>query len=150
LTSLALVFGAVTYLVGDYVAPLSERVASQLRAAFSGGLKLERSGAWIKERSPDGERSCSINVGSAERGSLLRNVRIFEFDADGRLTTRTIAAEADGGGGGTSSLRGGVVNCWHQAAVAPSAREEHLATSQWKSSLSPKVVAAAVLPVTTM
>jgi lipopolysaccharide export system permease protein len=150
LASLALAFGAITFVVGDYVAPFSERLASQLRASFSGSLKLGRSGAWIKERSPDGERSYSINVGSAERGTLLRNVRIFEFDADGRLVSRTVAAEADVGANGTWSLRDVAVTRWHEAGIESSAREEKLATSEWKSSLSPKVVAAAVLPVTTM
>ena len=67
--ALALVFGAITFVVGDYLAPISENFASQLRAAFRGSLKLERSGAWIKEHAdtPAGERSYSINVGSAER-----------------------------------------------------------------------------------
>ena len=150
LASLALLFGAVTFVVGDYVAPFSERFASQLRASLSGGLYLGRSGAWIKERSPDGERSFSINVGSAERGTQLRNVRIFEFDADGRLATRTVAAEAEVRRDGTWSLRDVTVTRWREAGVESSAREEKLATSEWKSSLSPKVVAAAVLPVTTM
>jgi len=150
LTSLALAFGAVTFVVGDYVAPFSERIASQLRAGFSGSLKLGRSGAWIKERSPDGEHSYSINVGSAERGTLLRDVRIFEFDADGRLTSRTVAAEADVDRDGTWALRDVAVTRWREAGVESSARREQLATSRWKSSLSPKVVAAAVLPVTTM
>jgi lipopolysaccharide export system permease protein len=49
LASLALVFGAVTFVVGDYVAPLSERIASPLRAGLSGSLKLGPSGARIKE-----------------------------------------------------------------------------------------------------
>ena len=49
LTSLALVFGLFTYVVGDYVAPFSERLASQLRVGAKGYLYLGRSGAWIKE-----------------------------------------------------------------------------------------------------
>jgi lipopolysaccharide export system permease protein len=152
LASLALAFGAVTFVVGDYVAPFSERVASQLRAGLRGGIYLGRSGAWIKERSSgaEGERSYSINVGSAERGTLLRDVRIFEFDADGQLLSRTSAAEADVQRDGTWTLREVTVTRWREAGVESSAREEHLARTEWKSSLSPKVVAAAVLPVTTM
>ncbi len=152
LTSLALIFGAFTFVVGDYVAPFSERVANQLRAGFSGGLDLGRSGAWIKEREagPNGERSYSINVGSAERGTLLHDVRIFEFDGDGRLVNRTAAAEADVGRDGTWTLKDATVTHWVEAGDASSARQEHLAQTAWKSSLSPKVVAAAVLPVTTM
>ena len=152
LTSLALVFGAFTFVVGDYVAPITARIGSQLRAAFSGSLKLGRSGAWIKERSsgPEGERSYSINVGSAGAGSVLRQVRIFEFDTDGRLLSRTSAAEAKVHRDGRWTLSDVVLTRWKEAGVESTARQERLATLDWKSSLSPKVVAAAVLPVTTM
>jgi len=152
LTSLALVFGAVTFVCGDYLAPVTERAASQLRAGFSGSLKLERSGAWIKEHAatPQGERSYSINVGSAEGGSMLRNVRIFEFDADGRLLTRTAAAEASVAKNGVWTLRDVVVTRWVESGLDPTVKQQELATLDWPSTLSPNVVAAAVLPVTTM
>lgn len=152
LASLALLFGAFTFVLGDFISPPSERLASQLRARFSGGLYLGRSGAWIKEREtgPKGERSYSIRVGSAERGTMLRDVRIFEFDGDGRLVNRTAAAEAEVGRDGTWTLQDATVTHWSEAGDASSAREERLARTVWKTSLSPKVVAAAVLPVTTM
>jgi lipopolysaccharide export system permease protein len=152
LAGLALVFGAITFVVGDYLAPASENVASQLRAAFRGSLKLDRSGAWIKEHAdtPAGERSYSINVGSAGAGSVLRQVRIFEFDGEGRLLSRTSAAEAKVHADGRWTLTDVEVTRWRDAGIASSARQEKLATLDWKSTLSPKVVAAAVLPVTTM
>ena len=152
LTILALVFGLVTFLCGDYLAPVSERVASQLRAGFNGGLKLDRAGAWIKEhaKTADGERSYSINVGSAEGGSTLRDVRIFEFDAAGRLLSRTAAAGAQVAADGVWTLRDAVVTSWVEAGANSTVKQEKLATLAWPSSLSPKVVAAAVLPVTTM
>ncbi|MGZ5241628.1 MAG: LPS export ABC transporter permease LptG [Caldimonas sp.] len=152
LTILALVFGLITFVFGDYLAPVSERWASQLRATFSGSLKLERSGAWIKEHetTPAGERSYSINVGSAEAGSTLRNVRIFEFDADGRLLVRTSAGEAKVARDGTWTLTDVAVTRWVDADAASVVNEERLPALTWKSTLSPQVVAAAVLPVTTM
>ncbi len=152
LTSLALVFGFVTFVCGDYLAPITERVASTLRAGFSGSLKLERSGAWIKEHAatPAGERSYSINVGSAEGGSTLRSVRIFEFDADGRLLTRTAAADASVAKNGVWTLRDVVVTRWVESGTDSTVKQESLATLDWPSTLSPDVVAAAVLPVTTM
>jgi lipopolysaccharide export system permease protein len=152
LTSLALVFGLFTFLVGDYVAPFSERVASQLRAGVRGGLSLGRSGAWIKEHSsgPTGEKSYSINVGSAERGTLLHDIRIYEFDADGRLLTRTAAAQAVVGKNGTWTLGDVTLTRWVDDGAASSARLEKLDRLDWHSTLSPNVVAAAVLPVTTM
>lgn len=152
LVSLALAFGAVTFVIGDVVSPLSERFASQLRAGFSGSLKLGSSGAWIKEHAHvgDGEHTYSINVGSAEGGTRLSDVRIFEFDADGRLVTRTAAARARVGRDGTWDLGDVVVTRWLDAGAESSAREEKLPRLDWHSSLSPDVVAAAVLPVTTM
>jgi lipopolysaccharide export system permease protein len=152
LASLALVFGAVTFVCGDYLAPISERLASQLHARFSGSLKLDRSGAWIKEhaKTPDGERSYSINVGAAEGGSTLRDVRIFEFDPDGRLVSRTFAAGAEVAKDGVWTLRDVDMTRWMEAGTNSSVKEEKLASLVWPSTLSPKVVAAAVLPVTTM
>ncbi|MEP7301066.1 MAG: LPS export ABC transporter permease LptG [Caldimonas sp.] len=152
LTSLALVFGLITFVFGDYLAPVSERIAGQLRAAFRGSLALERSGAWIKEHAatPAGERSYSINVGSAEAGSTLRKVRIFEFDGEGRLLARTSAAEARVGRDGTWALSDVTVTRWVEAAADSRVSHERFATLDWKSALSPEVVAAAVLPVTTM
>ena len=152
LTGLALAFGAITFIVGDYLAPISENVATQVRAAIRGGLKLERSGAWIKEHAdtPEGERSYSINVASAEAGTILRQVRIFEFDADGRLLSRISAAEAKVHADGRWTLTDVERTRWRDAGVASTARQEQLGSLDWKSTLSPKLVAAAVLPVTTM
>jgi lipopolysaccharide export system permease protein len=152
LVGLALAFGALTFVVGDYLAPVSENFASRLRAAVRGSVKLERSGAWIKEHAdtPVGERSYSINVGSADAHSILRQVRIFEFDGDGRMVSRTSAAEATVHKDGRWTLSDVEVTRWRDAGIASTAKQERLATLDWKSTLSPKVVAAAVLPVTTM
>ena len=152
LTTLALVFGAATFVVGDYVAPFAERMASQMRAAFTGSLRLGRSGAWIKEHAstPNGERNYSINVGSAEGGTQLRDVRIFEFDTDGRLLTRTSAEQATVARDGTWSLTDAKVTRWVEAGADSAVKQETRTRLEWPSSLSPAVVAAAVLPVSTM
>jgi lipopolysaccharide export system permease protein len=154
LTSLGLMFGLVTFVVGDYVAPLSERQATQLQAQYKGGFKLGRSGAWLKDRAatPDGERSYSINVGSASAGSALRDVRIFEFDADSRLRTRISAASAEVARDSTWTLKDVSVTHWSAGAAsgALQARQESLPALAWPSTLSAGVVAAAVLPVSTM
>jgi len=152
LTTLALAFGVFTFAVGDYVAPFAERLASQLRAVVTGNLKLSHSGAWIKEHAttPAGERSYSINVGSAEGDKVLRDVRIFEFDDQGRLLARTAAQRASVGKDGTWALADATVTRWLDAGAESSVKEETRATLAWPSTLSPQVVAAAVLPVTTM
>ena len=154
LASLGLMFAVLTFVVGDYLAPLSERQAAQLQAGYKGGIKLGRSGAWLKDHAStaEGERSYSVNVGSASAGSVLNDIRIFEFDADGRLLTRTLAASARVADNATWALKDVSVTHWNgdPRRGVPLAREEKLGTLAWPSTLTAGVVAAAVLPVSTM
>jgi lipopolysaccharide export system permease protein len=159
LAVLGLVFGVLTFVVGDYLAPLSERQASQVQAMYKGGMKLGRSGAWLKDHvtTPEGERSYSINVGSAGPKSVLHDIRIFEFDGDGRLLRRIGAASAQVEPNQTWALQDVTLTRWLAAGSAASAAsgpaqvpEEKLPTLAWRSSLSAAVVAAAVSPVSTM
>ena len=158
LASLGLFFGVLTFVVGDYLAPFSERQADQLQALHKGGMKLGRSGAWLKDHAntPEGERSYSINVGSAGPGGLLNDVRIFEFDADGRLLRRIAAASAQVQPDANWSLHQVGVTRWvagdgiGTVARTAQAVEEKLATLAWRSSLSAAVVVAAVSPASSM
>jgi len=156
LATLGLAFGVLTFVVGDYLAPLSERQASQLLAVYKGGMKLGRSGAWLKDhvRTPDGERNYSINVGSAGPAAQLHDIRIFEFDADNRLLRRIAAGSAQVEPNQTWALQDVTVTRWlggaEGNASTAQAPEEKFATLMWHSSLSAKVVAAAVSPVSTM
>jgi lipopolysaccharide export system permease protein len=155
LASLGLMFGVLTFLVGDYLAPFSERQATQLKALYKGGNKLGASGAWLKDHAstPDGERSYSINVGSSGPARLLNEIRIFEFDADGRLLRRIAAGSARVEPDQTWMLKDVTVTRWvaeSGADAAPQVPEENLPKMAWRSSLSAAVVAAAVSPVSTM
>ncbi|KNZ33163.1 MAG: permease [Methylibium sp. NZG] len=166
LASLGLAFGVFTFVVGDYVAPLSERYATDVQARFKGGIRVGRTGAWLKDHAttPAGERSYSINVGSASADSVLNDIRIFEFNADGRLVQRIAAASAVVQGNAVWSLRDVAVTHWDTdltpaslgssgnpgPASAVRAGETRYAELNWPSSLSAGVVAAAVLPVSNM
>jgi lipopolysaccharide export system permease protein len=155
LSVLGALFAATTFLVGDYVAPASEHAAVDLKARFSGGLALGSNGAWLKDRHtlPDGsERSTSVNVLRTTPDGALEDVRIFEFDADSRLVTRVAARHARIGHG-EWLLDDAQVTHWPDAAGQTDAlpvREELHATLRWPSALDAGVVAAAVLPVSTM
>ena len=146
-------FGALTFVIGDYVSPASERAAAVLNARFSGSLNLGAAGAWLKERreTPEGERSYSVNVGVATTGGKLAGIRIFEFDPDGRLISRTEAAEGSVARDGTWTLRDAKVATWPKPTDPdPHVKLQHLASIEWPSTLRPDVVAAAVLPVSSM
>jgi lipopolysaccharide export system permease protein len=152
LAALGLIFGVITYLIGDYLSPLSARQASLLHARFSGGIKVGRSGAWLKDHAstPEGERSYSINVGSAGRNAALNDVRIFEFDADGRLLRRIAAASGEVDANAVWMLRDVSITRWISDGTHAEAPEQKLPALEWRSNLPASVVAAAVLPVSTM
>jgi lipopolysaccharide export system permease protein len=153
LATLGLMFALVTYVIGDYVAPLSERQASELQAQAKGGMSVGRAGAWLKDRrtTPAGERSYSINIGATGVDGTLQDVRIFEFDGDGRLLTRIAAATARVGSG-TWRLQGARVTHWQpgSASAPATVSEERPGLYEWPTTLSASVVAAAVLPLSTM
>lgn len=157
LAVLGMVFALLTHVLGDYVAPWSERQAVLHRAQVAerdGGLRIGGAGAWIKERrsTPQGERSYSINIAATGGGGNLLGVRIFEFDGDGRLTRRIAARQGRIADDGRWLLSGAEITEW------PSARDDALrpvrqaaqAELEWPSTLTPDVVAAAVLPLRTM
>ncbi len=148
-------FAILTFAIGDYVAPYSERAAVTLRAAAHGGLALDSGGVWLRDRrvTTDGERSASVNVQRARSAGEMIGVRIFEFDADGRMRRRLEARTAQVGDRGQWLLRDVQQTEWPppEAALGGQAlgmrRFDQLI---WPSTLSAPVVAAALLPVQTM
>ncbi len=154
LAVLGAVFGVLTWAVGDYAAPASERQVVLLKARASGGLQIGGAGAWLKERrsTPAGERSYSVNVTGATASGALAGIRIFEFDADGRLVSRTQAKEGRVAKDGTWTLADAEVTRWPAARSpgTPQVQVSREATLAWPSTLGADVVAAAVLPLSTM
>jgi lipopolysaccharide export system permease protein len=153
LSLLAVAFAVLNFVVGDYIAPWSEREAVALKASFKGGRELGRTGAWLKDthRTSDGrEVNVSVNVKRTTPDGVLEGVRIFEFNGNSQLVTR-VAARSARIGDGKWSLEDAVITEWPaddgDAAVV---RERRQAKAQWPTSLSAGVVAAAVLPVATM
>jgi lipopolysaccharide export system permease protein len=154
LAGLGAAFAVFTFVLGDYLAPLSETQAASFKAAFRGNFKLDRAGAWLKDRrmTAGGERTYSVNVAAAGSGGLLRGVRIFEFDADGRLLTRIAAERGTVGADARWELTGATVTDWGDAVAGdrPQVRETRQPDLVWTSTLGADVVSAAVLPLAAM
>jgi lipopolysaccharide export system permease protein len=152
LTVLGLAFALVTFVVGDYVAPVSERLAVQVKEASRGSSLLGRSGAWLKERriGADGEHSFSVHVAGTAAQGQLSGVRVFEFNADGRLVERLSARTASVGDDGYWRLLDVERTIWPAAGSTDGVRTEQLASYEWPSTLASDTVAAAVLPLSTM
>jgi lipopolysaccharide export system permease protein len=154
LATLGVAFGIVTFMVGDFVAPASERAGVLLKARTSGSIPMDGAGAWLKERrdTPQGEHSWSVNVGGASAGGVLAGIRIFEFDDDGRLVSRIGAREGRVAENGTWALADARIARWPQPGSADTAAVSlsRAPTLLWPSTLTAGVVAAAVLPLETM
>lgn len=154
LATLGLAFAALTFLVGDYLAPYSENKGVDVRAAMRGSLSHGRSGVWIKDRqsTPDGDRSYSIKIGrSGPQGGMLE-VNIFEFDDDGRLVRQITAASGRIDNQGHWALSEVNMTRWitSDASQTPRVSSESMESWQWTSGPSAEVVASALLPVSTM
>jgi lipopolysaccharide export system permease protein len=153
LALLGVAFAALTFVIGDVLAPYAERQGLLHQARSVGGVRLGSAGAWLKERRPaaDGEHSVSVNIAGTSARGALAGVRIFEFDADGRLVARIEAQE-----GRVDDDRWRLADA--QVTRWPKARAEGMppvlvtreAQLDWPSTLRADVVAAAVLPLRTM
>ena len=168
---LGIVFALLTFVVGDYIAPIAERQGLAMQASARGSLSLGRGGAWLKERRTaaataialagvtpagpllEGDRSVSVNVSAAGAAGELLGVRIFEFDHDGRLSTRIEAKSARVTQDGHWQLRDLQRTDWPTPAAARRGqplRQQSLDALVWPSGLSSSVVAAALQPANTM
>ncbi|MEY4414572.1 MAG: hypothetical protein RIQ53_1865 [Pseudomonadota bacterium] len=151
-----LIGAALTFVVGDYVAPLAERLAV-LQEAGSRSATARGPGAWLRERRPatadEPEQVVSVHVAAADDDSHLDGIRIYQTDADGRLRRSITAARATVDESGTWQLEQAVVVEWPQPQAAREGagiRSDSLPQLAWPSGLGRDVVAGALLPLKTM
>jgi lipopolysaccharide export system permease protein len=141
---LGLGFVTVTFVLGDYVAPLADKTAQAIKAQALGQISLGRSGAWIKDKQT--YSSFSVNVGSLEGLSGMKGIRIFELDNKGHIISITQAASADFGPGQSWSLhdvaRTEFMNMQTPQAQASTTRHAQLS---WFNLISAEMVASALL-----
>ncbi|MCY4746314.1 LPS export ABC transporter permease LptG [Pelomonas sp. UHG3] len=158
LAGLAAAFAVLTFVMGDYVAPAFERQGDEMRARLGRDSGNTGRGAWLKDhRQVDGqERSYSVKVGRVGSGGELADVRIFEFDGQGRLMSRTEAARVSVDAQGLWRLQDVARTSWQPGATGSRSvgqvvvTEQRVAALDWQSSLHAGVIAAAVLPAVSM
>ena len=92
LLRLGWLFVAITFLVGDYIAPWADKQAIQIKASYQGHLTIGHTGAWLKENQQG--RLFAINVRSFDGIQHMDNIRIHEFNENGQLQAITIAEQA--------------------------------------------------------
>jgi lipopolysaccharide export system permease protein len=83
---------AITFVIGDYAAPLADKTAQFIKARYLGQISIGQTGAWLKEKK--GNKSYAVNVSAFSANADMLNVRIFEFDAAGSILSTTYAQQA--------------------------------------------------------
>ena len=86
------IFVVLSFLVGDYLAPPSSRAAQLVKAKFRGDLTVGQTGAWLKEKQR--YNSYVANVKTLSPDNLMSNLKIYEFDNKGLITSITEAGSA--------------------------------------------------------
>jgi lipopolysaccharide export system permease protein len=154
LTVIGVIFGFVTFLVGDYLAPLAENRAVQLKSFVRGGLALGRSGVWLKDRqsTPEGGRSYSVHVMRTGPEGELIGVKIFEFDDRGALVRRIAADKGWVAEASTWRLVDAHVTRWEPATGSqpPHVSSETVPQWLWTTGLSSDMLSSALLRVNSM
>ena len=151
LTLLAAAFAVITFAVGDWLAPQADQWSQSLRAKANGGLVQRAGGAWLKDRiaQDDGsEHLFTVNVKAAALDGQLEGVRVFTFDAHGRMLERWEADKGQVDGQGLWQLTDVRRTTWPRdldGLRAQALRDEALPSLAWQSHLSLGVVSAALL-----
>jgi lipopolysaccharide export system permease protein len=154
LSLLACGFVVFTFLVGDWLVPLADQQAEQARARWAGGVVQRAGGAWLKDRqngTEAGERWFTVSVQGSSLDGRIEGIRLFEFDAQGRLQQRWVAKQGRVDASGRWTLEQVERTTWPQqtgtAARVISERHDSLV---WSSNLSLGVVNAALLKASNM
>ncbi|WP_406625485.1 LPS export ABC transporter permease LptG [Acidovorax sp. SDU_ACID1] len=151
LSTLLLLGGAfvvVTFAIGDYIAPASERAAQLVKARRLGQISTGATGAWLKER--QGDHSVAVNVRAIDPDGQMRNVRIFEFDGNGRVASTIQAEQGDFDDASEGWNLSQVQRSVFQRGGGKDADEVRVSrlqepTLHWPTRISPEMVAASLL-----
>ena len=146
LLSLGLAFVILTFAIGDYLSPPSSRLAQLLRTRYLGVAYTQGvTGAWLKEN--QGKGHSVVNVLALNPASEMQQVRIFEFDAGGRLNTMIRAEKALFEDSGDAWLLQNVsVDHFNSAQSGMQAlKREQLPGLRWPSEMTQEMVSVALL-----
>ncbi len=133
MVALGLFLGAVTFALGEFVIPVTDRAAQQLKVRATTGVVAEqfRSGLWAK----DG--NTFINIQEMLPDTTLVNMRMYTFDDDFRLKLIRLAKRANWQIGGWWNLQQVV-----QTQISPQGtRIERFASLPWRSDVTPDLLA---------
>jgi lipopolysaccharide export system permease protein len=142
LLALGLVFTALTFAAGDYLAPAADKAAQLLRARYQGRISIGQTGAWLKERQQ--QSTYNVNVSALAPDGSMQNVRLFEADERGFLVSITAARKATFARGGWL-LHDAEITRFLTRGSAPRVERSTQAEVRWKTEITQEMVSVALL-----
>ena len=138
ITQVGVVFAALAFVTGEFLAPLSEEAAQRLRLRQTSNVIAStfRSGLWVKDN------DSFVNVSRIMHDSTLQEVKIYQFDEAHRLRSISLAQRG-------KHIRD---NQWRLQNVVMTRFEENrtsvaqLAETEWRSVLTPRILSVLLVP----
>lgn len=90
LIKVGLLFTVITFIVGEFITPVSEKTAQRMRIQATDAVIAQdfRSGLWVKDH------KSFVNVETVLQDATLLNINIYEFDESFKLRTISNAKKA--------------------------------------------------------
>jgi len=149
LLQLGLMFAALTFVMGDYIAPPADRLAQLVKARYQGRITVGQTGAWLKEKRA--ASTAAVNVRSLLPDGTMGIVRIFEFDDAGHLVTTLQAPSARFGPPGSWTLLDAErMDLGQATSDAPAIARETFGELTWPTTLTTEMVASTLINPTRM
>jgi len=152
---LLLVLGALfvvfSFVVGDYVAPASERAAQLLKARYQSKITIGQTGAWLKEK--QAYNTYVVNVKALTPDNEMQGVQVFEFNNKGLIVSTTQAPLATFTNGDAWQLQQAARAEFDVSGTAGTARPQESAkvtrtvveNFRWPTEISAEMVSVALL-----
>ncbi len=129
---MGVVLAVITFLFGEYVAPISERRAQQIWLQATNAVVAQqfRSGLWVKDD------NSFVNVQEINADTSLKNVKIYEFDATYKLKSISYAKRGEH----VAENKWRITDVEQTVFDEKGASLKNLAEANWNSVLTPSIL----------
>lgn len=127
-----IVFAVLTFVVGELISPAAERAAHELKLRSTSSVVAQefRSGLWVKDEHR------FVNVREVLPDTTLAGVRIYEFDADYRLSSISFAQRGEYRAANHWLLSDVVRTRFYRDTIT----DERLNAIEWATVLTPEIL----------
>lgn len=153
LLNLGAFFVLMSFVIGEYLSPLTERNAQLLKARYMGSISVGQTGAWLKEKQV--YNTVIANVRTLSPTNEMLGLQILEFNNAGLIVSKMQAASASFGPDDAWQLHNvtrtefnvaaSPDNAGKQATQTASVTKSTVAKFRWPTEITQQMVSVALL-----